>query len=217
MGGRRKGAGRKPTGRTKVAMLVRVSPEVRKRLERDAKRARRSLSSEVELQLNDALRASRLGDPRTRALCYLITTVAELAEPEGFDWRSHRFDFEILKSAIDRLLNVLAPPGAPVRGERWQRTGRWIAADSAVVAGQVGLEKFLDFVTTVTPETSPVKIGEWLATTVLANAMPTFPPIRDILWKEADRVRGSAYYALPQAARDLGLPHDFGLLAGDEK
>jgi hypothetical protein len=199
-------------------MLVRVSPELRRRLERDAKRARRSLSSEVERQLTDALRASRLGDRRTRALCYLITTVAELAQPEGFDWRAHRFDFEILKSAIDRLLNVLAPAGPPVRGERWQRTGRWIATDSAVLAGQLGFEKLLDFVTTVTPETSPAKIGEGLATAVLANAMPAFPPkIRDILWKAADQARGSAYYALPQAARDLGLLHDFSLLLGRRK
>ena len=54
-GGARKGSGRKSTG--KVAMLVRVKPEVRARLERDAKRAKRSLSHEVELQL-DALSAA---------------------------------------------------------------------------------------------------------------------------------------------------------------
>jgi hypothetical protein len=199
-------------------MLVRVSPELRRRLERDAKRARRSLSSEVELQLTDALRMSKMGDPRTRALCYLITMVAELAEPEGFDWRAHRFDFEILKSAINRFLNVLAPSGAPVRGKRWQRTGHWITADSAVLAQQVGFEKILPFVINVTRETSPGKIGKGLATAVLANAMPVFPSkIRDISWKGADRASGSAYYALPQAARDLGLQFDFSLLMGRRK
>ena len=64
-GGARKGSGRKSTG--KVAMLVRVKPEVRARLERDAKRAKRSLSHEVELQL-DALSAAPRPNAQMRAM-----------------------------------------------------------------------------------------------------------------------------------------------------
>ena len=134
-GGARKGSGRKSTG--KVAMLVRVKPEVRARLERDAKRAKRSLSHEVEIQL-DALSAAPRPDAQMRGLCYLVTQIAEIgqafdrsADPE-FSWRDNRFDFEAFKYALLQVLDQLAPTG-PAGDSRYpmeptpERMGRVIA------------------------------------------------------------------------------------------
>jgi hypothetical protein len=191
-GGRRKGAGRKPTG--KVAMLVRVSPEVRKRLERDAKRARRSLSSEIERQLTDALRAVPPVDPQTRALCYLITRIPRVARtflhtPDlGFRWRTDRFDFEVLKYVVNEILDHLAPTGAVERG-RYGGLNDYLARVGSIEIPHVD-------------EDSPKGLGDVIAGTILAGlAMP------DLFYAEGERsnaLTGSAYYAIPQAARDLG-------------
>ncbi|SRR6266487_4185905 len=197
-GGKRKGAGRKPTG--KVAMLVRVRPEVRRRLERDAKRARRSLSSEVERQLEDAFRAVERADPPTRALCYLISQIPWMADListtqggksfisetemgsyiltapgvgirwEPFNWRTNRLDFLIAKEAINRILDWLAPRGT--------------------IEGSEG----------PTPEQIGGAVARALFGYLLARP--------DDLYTFGDKhwgPRGSLFYAMPQAARDLGL------------
>jgi hypothetical protein len=177
-GGKRKGAGRKPTG--KVAMLVRVSPEVRERLDRDARRAgSKSLSSYVERQLADALRVVAPADKQTRALCYLITGAVECGraieragEPE-FSWRGNRFDFEALKSAVIRILDGLAPAGT---------------VESSRYPG----------------EPTPEDMGRTMAMVPLSLLRMD----KSILYAHGDRYgkeRGSLFYAYPQAARDLDL------------
>jgi hypothetical protein len=229
-GGKRRGAGRKPIGRAKVAMLVRVSPDVRKRLERDAKRARRSLSREVELQLNDALRVAERGDPPTRALCYLIVHIVSMADSwmahSECNWRTNRFDFEVFKSAVSQLLNALAPAGALDKGERWQRWARFINVDDAFGDGRLS-QRLLDFragrlrwsdfradiekLSDADVEMTPEKIGEGLANVILSN-LTYAREIFGGLWPKVladhpgwETTRGSVYYAFPQAARDLGL------------
>jgi hypothetical protein len=178
-GGKRKGAGRKPTG--KVAMLVRVSPEIRTRLERDAKRAGRSLSHEAEVHLADALRASQRADKQTQALSYLIAqmvlfaqTVERAAGPPEFSWRDDRFDFEAFKYALMLVLDHLAPAGA-VESSRYP-----------------------------TEQTqTPKDMGGLMA------AMVIFPLMSDgarlaAIGDRRGAPRGSYFYAFPQAARDLG-------------
>src|SRR5262249_29885841 len=89
-GGKRKGAGRKATG--KVAMLIRVRPEVRRRLERSAKRARRTLSAEAERHLADVLRVAPPADEPTRALCFLINAAVKFAR--GIEVKDgHKFNW----------------------------------------------------------------------------------------------------------------------------
>jgi hypothetical protein len=176
-GGRRKGAGRKPTG--KVAMLVRVKPDVRARLERDAKRARRTLSREIELQLEDAIRKSPPSDARTRALGYLISEIAKVArimERVGsakFDWRGNRSDFEAFKYALMRLLDALAPSGE-------------VDADRYPAEGDVE------------------RAGRIMADVVLTWARADSAKLH-AMGDERGASRGSMFYGLPQAARDLGI------------
>jgi hypothetical protein len=175
-GGRRKGAGRKP-GDRRVALLVRVTPEIRSRLERDAKRGRRSLSAEAETYFNYALRKAR-PEPQMRALSYLIEQTGEIAKsfertggaPE-FNWQKSRFDFEALKSAIVGILDWLSPNGA--------------VEDSRYSLAQ-----------------TPEELGRIIASTV--RAVATTPGLRQ-LGDNRDEPAGSLFYAFPQAANDLGL------------
>src|SRR5262245_34698743 len=124
-GGKRRGAGRKPTG--KVAMLDRVAPEIRARLERDAKRDGRSLPHEIERQLADAFRAAEPPNAQTRALSYLITQIVQVAQvlertaPPEFSWRDNRFDFEAFKCAVIEVLDRLAPAGEVGGTSRYPR------------------------------------------------------------------------------------------------
>jgi hypothetical protein len=175
-GGARKGSGRKSTG--KVAMLVRVKPEVRARLERDAKRAKRSLSHEVELQL-DALSAAPRPDAQMRGLCYLVTQIAEIgqtfdrsADPE-FSWRDNRFDFEAFKYALLQVLDQLAPTGS--------------AGDSR-------------YPMEATPERMGLVIAWQIRVRLTADAAE-----QHVRGDRRGAGRGSLFYAFPQVARDLGL------------
>jgi hypothetical protein len=193
-GGKRKGSGRKPTG--KVAMLVRVAPETRTRLEREAKQKRQSLSAVAERHLSDALHGQPV-DPQTRALCYLITRIPMIARTflhtpaDGFRWRTDRFDFEALKFVVNAILDRLAPTGA-VESGRYGGLNDYLVRIGFVETPQVD-------------EDSPTGLAAVITGTILFGlARPA-----DLLYAEAaqrsDVSSGSAYYALPQAARDLGL------------
>jgi hypothetical protein len=159
-------------------MLVRVRPEVRERLERDAKRNRRSLSLEAEMQLTDALRVAPRGSAQIRALAYLLTQIATagktLKNGADLDWRGNRSDYEAFRVAIVEVLNALEPPaGGP--GER----SEYRMVQTAEEAGRL------------------------IAAMVLANLTTT-----DDLPARGDRRgarRGSLFYAFPQVARDLGI------------
>jgi hypothetical protein len=160
-------------------MLVRVKPEVRARLERDAKREKRSLSREVEIQL-DALSAAPRPDAQMRGLCYLVTQIAKIAEafdrsadPE-FSWRDNRFDFEAFKYALLQVLDQLAPTGS--------------AGDS-----RYPLEP-----------TTPERMGRLIAS-ILRWELTADAAEQRVRGDRRGAARGSKFYAFPQAARELGL------------
>src|SRR5262245_12838141 len=119
-GGKRKGSGRKPRG--KVAMLVRVAPETRQALEREARTLRHSLSHVAEqfLLLGIRTKRERSRPDAMRALCYLIAETADLVcnikDSKGvplqpFDWRTNPFMFCAFRFAVLKLLDKVAPPG----------------------------------------------------------------------------------------------------------
>jgi hypothetical protein len=176
-GGKRKGAGRKPTG--KVAMLVRVAPEVRARLERDAKRAGRSLSFVAEWHLSDAFRAdSTLDKDPTRALYFLIKKLVAGARAEDtkndheFNWRTNRFDFEVFRSAVTQLLEWLTP------------------------ADPIGENPYRN-------EESPEQMGHRIFD-VMRSFLVSHRQLSEMA-EVGGKPSKSFYYAFPQAARDLGL------------
>jgi hypothetical protein len=177
-GGKRRGAGRKPAG--KVAMLVRVEPTVRKRLERDAKRSGRSLSREAELTLEDAFREAEPTTAETHALCYLIRQIVEVARnlertagPE-FGWRDNRFDFEAFKYAVIEVLDRLAPAGEVDAASRYKRAR------------------------------SSEDLGLLVSAIVLSYLTADSKQLRDLA-NLAGLPTGHRFYAYPQAARDLSV------------
>jgi hypothetical protein len=108
-GGKRKGAGRKPIG--KVAMLVRVAPEVRARLVREAKKARQSLSAATERHLTDTFRGQPTDPPKARALGSLIALAARACSAgTPFDLNDP-FVFRALRLAMDQIFDFLKPQG----------------------------------------------------------------------------------------------------------
>jgi hypothetical protein len=173
-GGKRKGSGRKPTG--KVAMLVRMAPDVRARLERAAGLSGQSLSAAAEEHLNYALRSAAPLDKQTRALCFLIGSVTlfgrGLGEERAFNWRERRFDFEALKCAVMEVLDRLAPAG-PVGDSPYPK------------------------------EATPEAAGHTLAS--MAIGMLHAPDQLLAVGERQQKPMGSLYYAFPQAARDLGV------------
>ena len=121
-GGKRKGAGRKPTGKAKIVTMVRLSPDIRARLVRDGERTGKSLSAVIEEHIAYASKAATPADKPTRAFCYLIERMTiygrglRISESDGhsyhFNWRMNRDDFEVFKLAVLELLDKLAPKGA---------------------------------------------------------------------------------------------------------
>ena len=185
-GGPRKGSGRKRLGR--VAMLVRVKPEIRARLERDAKRSGHSLSREAEFYLSDAIDdLSETGDRRTKDLCYLIIQLAQAAKASGgvreeggkykdeeeFNWRANRFDYEAFKYAIFQALEHYAPGGD--------------AGPSRYPLGE-----------------TPEELGRIMALTVF-TLLRTESSELHAYAKARKASRKSLFYALPEVARDLSI------------
>lgn len=121
-GGRRPGAGRKPTG--KVAMLVRVAPDVRDAIARAARRNGKSLSAQAEAIFADVQNAMAKTDDLTRTLTYLVTQTCDVlrgmerAGGDAFDWRTSRTDFDALRTALSHVLDRRAPEG-PVEPARY--------------------------------------------------------------------------------------------------
>jgi len=184
-GGKRKGAGRKPLG--KVPMLVRVSPEIRGAIERDAERSGQSLSAEAEAIFADALRERSRGDKQTRALAFLVSQVCEtlrLNSPRGvrFDWVRNRTDFEALRSALVLLLGRLAPEGE-VEATRYETEGWGRRRDG-------------------------VSSPDAFARFVVAIMFKLISVSEDVDVQARFRRRGNAdvvLYAIPQVAKVLGL------------
>jgi len=176
-GGRRPGAGRKPSG--KVAMLVRVSPKVRGAVAREAQRNGRSLSAQAEAILLEAALDRSRTERKSRALAYLITQAGKVMEAAGrndgvtFDWQASRFDFEALKAAIERLLERMKPARA-VEASRYEQYPK------------------------------PADLGRSAAEIVLAIATLDTARAHEFAAHRNAPI-GSVFYALPQVAEDLGL------------
>lgn len=166
-------------------MLVRVAPEVRARLEREAKQTGRSLSAVTEYYIAYASKAVTPADKPTRALCYFIermtiyarglrTSDTEDAEhgAYGFNWRADPFDFAVLKSALTQLLDRWAPKG------------------------EIGSSPYPGYAT-------PEEAARTLVALVNVPADDLFSYAEG-----AKKLTGSVYYGQAQAWRDLKLGED---------
>jgi TraY domain len=172
-GGGRKAKGAGPA----VHFNTRIAPEVRRRLEQDAKRNKRTLSREIELRLADSIREAPEADAQTKALCYLISQAAAIGrtvERSGgaeFNWRTSRFDFEAFKLAVVQVLDRLAPGGE-------NEASRYSLFETPEEMGR-----------TITSMIWVLLTSDDLVEQAERRRAPT----------------GSLFYAYPQAARELGF------------
>jgi hypothetical protein len=188
-GGKRPGAGRKPKPAKdrkiarKIAMLVRVEPQDRRQLERVAKRNRWSLSSEVERRLRASLRKASGDHPRgwpedrqTKALCYLIEQMAGRTRQLPTPQHHWRNNRFVFEAFKSSIALLL---------------------DKLAPPGKVSDFKHAMF---ETPEALATAVVFSLWNELLTATVPT-DEMADILGLEP----GSPFYAIPRAARDLGI------------
>jgi hypothetical protein len=110
------GGGAKPRGEVgglTSVISVRMPKEMRENLKRAAKRSGRSITQELLSRLKESFVQDRKNyrDPATRALCFLISELAENIHKGTPDWRSDPFLFRAFKLAVAQLLDALEPTG----------------------------------------------------------------------------------------------------------
>ena len=112
------GGGRKPKGSKAMRsqLTIRIPDDTRAQLEASARRSGKNLTDELlwRLRWSFAKEREEKRDPATRALTYLISTVADYAHFDDFlskQWHRNRFLFRAFRVAVDSLLSVLEPPG----------------------------------------------------------------------------------------------------------
>src|SRR5262245_41114285 len=90
-GGRREGAGRKPSPATRKrkSVMVRIDEELLARID-DARAPGASMSAVVEQLIRIGLdRYFNNGDESTNALAFVLREAIALSEHEGHAWRNH--------------------------------------------------------------------------------------------------------------------------------
>jgi len=115
-GGKRKGAGRKPSGgHRKLNFSTRIDAELREELKRAAARNKRSLSNEIERRLEQSCEKDekpRRWEPHNHGLAELIVLAAQAAEFHTEKrWIEDPYTFHVLRKAISFLLGYCEPSG----------------------------------------------------------------------------------------------------------
>lgn len=142
--------GRKPsgayTGQTAV-FSTRMTPALRKMIEKSAKKNRRSLTQEVEDRLRKSFETEKwiketYGDPRTYAFLRLLTLVtspefyeveeaSETGKPVRRHWLDDRFHYDLVARAIQSILKLVRPERRRrYRSKRKSLSGKVITADT---------------------------------------------------------------------------------------
>src|SRR5262245_45161863 len=118
---RKPGGGRKPGSAAGPAVHfnTRIAPEIRRRLEQEAKRNKRSLSQEIEFRLKDSFDfpewvQKQFGENHHYALAYLVARIAIGVESKTDGrccWRKDPFTGKALRAGIDLILQRVIPEG----------------------------------------------------------------------------------------------------------
>jgi len=119
-GGKRAGAGRKRAASSKSSNFsTRIKPDLRARLEREAKYRGHSLSREIERRLEESVQSERQdmwGEPHDFGLALLVNRITQAIEAHtGENWVVNDYTFRAVRAAAEELFRILdaemAPPG----------------------------------------------------------------------------------------------------------
>jgi Arc-like DNA binding domain len=115
------GGGRKPKGdfsRAISPLSIRMPEDMRAELETAATNNGRSVTQELLRRIQDSFYRDRdkTRDPAQRALCFMITELADnvtsgAERDRKFNWRTDPFFFRAFKIAVGLLLDALEPSG----------------------------------------------------------------------------------------------------------
>jgi hypothetical protein len=164
------GGGRKPQGDIvgkSAAFATRITPEVRRWLEAEAKQSRLSLSQAAERVFRGAMHLANDAQKRNRALAHSIARLAESVERDtGKSWLDDPFTGQALRYAIDALAFHLAPTpnsGSAVPPKIEEAAERMLPEIAARVRTPAGLGHMVatHLITEIELSANPPEANEW--------------------------------------------------------
>jgi len=200
------GGGRKPKGVTadRAQLTVRMPEDLRSRLEaavaqRQKRKPKWNLTEEVMARLSLSFRKEleERRDPAVRALCYLISQVADIsssfAHTRGRTWIDDPFMFRTFKLAVAKVLETLEPAGvaeSPVDA---------LTPTNLLFDKYETVEKAADFAaaTVLHPLLHPSPLLTQDQKTRLRNFLPDAEWLLELM--------EDTFYAMSDARRDLGI------------
>jgi hypothetical protein len=223
------GGGRKPAGDFSHLTAVtsfRMPAEMREQLEKAAKarsketNRRIGLSQELLRRLAESFDQDRRTwrDPATRALCFLISELAETIGLGQSGWRSDPFLFRAFKVGVAKLLDNIPQPAGKIETPEFLKflfdhlgTDPVNKTEMARKLNRRNRERIARIMK------SPEALGEDAAETTLSYFFRTEPPLKG--WEplreelEADRLgrafirhQQNIFYGMENARRDLAIP-----------
>jgi hypothetical protein len=222
------GGGRKSQGEfSQLTSLfaVRMPDELREQLEAAAKNNRRSASQELLRRLDNSFGRDRDRDrdPPTRALCFLLSELAEKirwpAKNEKTPWHRNPFLFRAFKIAVAKLLDELEPKGkikslaAVNRFADDLKQSEKLLGKETVLAATESLFKswsapdgaaehaFRKVLFDLHVGQSPDEVKDRYS----AVGVPLSDDLRNTLTETTIKPAERTWYGMHQAARDLGL------------
>lgn len=201
-GKRAPGGGRKPKGPIKgnrEPLNLRVTPQLKQSLQREADRAGHSVSQEVQLRLETSLKSGRKQkqDDVARVRRALSTMIEScVVEPieymTGASWSRNRFTAEAIRVALDKLMMEIK--------------GR-LALDGPIKVPKTIKDRFLSHKQgkAVQEAADQLATPDGLADAIVAGFMDQFDGIRNLPPPRKGRQFSDTFYLVIQLRRDLGL------------
>jgi hypothetical protein len=186
-------AGRKPKGAAprRVQICIRMEGDLHTQLKAAvARKPGRTLSDELHARLRRSFSREReeQGDPATRALTFLISTLAHYTHMRIPNWHRNPFLFRAFRLAVDRFLATLEPPGELRPPYQMQALGlveQEQTPNNAALVATLCVLRLLD-------AASPEELGP-----NLRRSAEEHRDVLDILDRD--------YYGMANVKRDLGI------------
>jgi hypothetical protein len=120
----------RPRAAKRLALNMKATPELRRRVEIEADRRGLSIAQEVERTLLETYnRHDVAGDRDVDMFVYVVAATArKIIEQTGHGWLEDRGTFEQVRGAIDFILDTNAPPLITEDADQWEALHRQLEA-----------------------------------------------------------------------------------------
>jgi hypothetical protein len=171
--------------------MAHLAPDIRRGIEREADRAKRTISKEIEHRLRESLKKpakskKELGDNKNRALAGLLVRAARGIElvTDGKRWDSDAFAADALRAAFAVILGRLAPNAPVETPQRVKESLRWASPEQAAMFS--------------TPEGVGTSIGRGILDALEIYEYPPLDHARNVHY-------ANDFYEIPQIREHLGI------------